>query len=173
MIVDRVEHAPLYHCLGRRFAAALGYLRRTDFSTLAPGTYPIEDKAIFALVQEYETKPRDKGLWEAHRRYADIQCVIVGAEQMGYAPLHGMSLTQDYDPEKDFSLFKGDGQFLAFRPGTFAIFLPQDVHMPGQALDSGTGVPARLKASKTGEDAHPTPRKVRKVVIKVQVDGPA
>ena len=147
MIIDRIENRARYHKLGPGIGAALEYLAQTDFAGLAPGRYDIDGDSVYALVQHYETRPREKGLWEAHRRYIDVQYVAAGIETMGYAPLDSMAVSQAYAPEKDCVLFSGNGDFMTVRAGTFVVFFPQDVHMP-----------CLVKV---------TPGPVRKVVVKV------
>ena len=132
MIFDSIENAALYAGLGEGIRKALEYLRNTDFAGMAPGRYEIDGGKVFALVQRYETKAREAGLWEAHRSYADVQYMVSGLETMGYAPLAGLATTNPYSPEKDCELFDGagEGAFLCARAGSFAIFFPQDAHMP-------------------------------------------
>jgi len=36
---------------------------------------------------EYQTKPREQGIWEAHRKYIDVQYMIQGSELMGWASI--------------------------------------------------------------------------------------
>ena len=150
MIVDTLENAKFYHsCLNGRIQTALDYLAGRDCATLPVGRYDIDEKRIYALVQHYETKPGTEGVWEAHRRYADVQFVADGVEVLGCAPLGLLTPTQAYAEEKDCALFAGSGDFFTLRAGAFAIFFPQDAHMPCRAF----GAPAP----------------VHKVVIKVVV----
>ncbi len=149
MIVDRLENAALYNCLGKRFQEAFAYLKQTDFSRVALEKFELDGKNLFALPQEYETKPMGTSVWEAHRKYIDIQYIVSGREQMGTAYTPAMRVTQEYDAEKDFMLLDGAGQYLEFTPGMFAIFYPHDAHMPSMAIGQ--------------------PETVRKVVMKVAV----
>ncbi len=130
MIIDSIKNAALYKGTGARIQVALEYLAKTDFATMAPGRYDIDGNNVYALVQHYQTKPREKGLWEAHRRYLDVQYVAAGIESMGYAQIGSLTVTQPYSPEKDCELFAGTGDFVTARAGTFVIFFPEDGHMP-------------------------------------------
>jgi len=150
MIIDSIRNRTSYERLGAGIARALKYLAQTDFPGMAPGRYDLDGDAVYALVQQYETRPREKGLWEAHRRYIDVQYVATGIETMGYAPLDTMTVSQAYAPENDCVLFSGNGDFLTVRAGTFVVFFPEDVHMPCLVKDA--------------------PGPVRKVVVKVAVD---
>lgn len=148
MIVDHIDNAHLYYGLGPRFEKALRYLAETDLAGTAPERYDLDGDDLFALVQEYQSKPRAEGFWEAHRKYADVQFVVSGAEHMGYAPIASLQ-AGEYDGEKDFLKLGGDGAFIEMGAGTFIILHPQDAHMPGMAITS--------------------PEPVKKVVVKVRL----
>lgn len=150
MILDRLENAGLYGGLGARIASALKYLTDNDCTKLAAGKIPLQGDEIYALVQDNITKPRDQGVWEAHRRYIDVQFVAAGIEEMGYANIRTLSIRKPYDSKDDYALFDGQGSFVQVPAGSFAIFFPQDGHIPGSAVDG-------------------KPMPVRKVVVKVAV----
>lgn len=42
------------------------------------GRHEIDGDRVFALVQNYTTNPIEGALYEAHRRYSDIQFVFSG-----------------------------------------------------------------------------------------------
>src|SRR5439155_4614924 len=104
---------------------------------------------IVAVVETYGTKAAQQGKWEAHRLNADIQYVTHGRERVGVAPIDRAKATTPYNSETDLEFFAADGQLIVVEAGSFAIFLPQDVHMPGLRI---------------GESAE----KVKKVVVKVR-----
>jgi YhcH/YjgK/YiaL family protein len=150
MIIDTINNSKLYQGLNANIRKALDYLASTDFSKMEPGRYEVDGDTVFALVQKYDTKPRDKGAWEAHRRYIDVQYVASGVEAMGYAPIDSLSETQAYSAEKDFLLLAGSGDYVTAHAGMFVIFYPKDAHSP--CLAHGNSVP------------------VLKVVMKVRAD---
>ena len=141
MIIDRIENAPLYVGLSKRTAAALAYLRKTDFSRMPAGRSDLDGANLYALVQEYDSRPCDTACWEAHRRYIDVQYLVSGVERIGYAQLSSLQVTQAYDEKNDALLLSGDGDFLLMRPGMFMVLWPEDAHMPGIA----TAAPAPVK----------------------------
>ncbi len=155
MILDRLDNAVFYRSLGPRIAAALDYLRGTDFSALADGRHELDGDRLLAMVQRYRTKPLVKARWEAHRRYLDIQYVVQGEERIGYAPIvEGLRVAEPYDADKDVLFFDVQGDLLQVPAGSFAIFGPQDIHAPGVVRVSP-----------------PVARDVLKVVMKCRVDG--
>jgi len=134
MIIDQIRHAASYFGISRNIASALGFIRDTALNGLSTGKHVIAGDTVYALVSEYQTKPAGQGQWEAHRRYVDIQCIVSGEEQMGYAAIAGLKELRPYEPEKDCLLLEGQGEFLIARPGMFVLFMPQDAHMPGLAV---------------------------------------
>jgi YhcH/YjgK/YiaL family protein len=150
MILDHLENATLYYRLGDRLAVALRALQKPELLRADDGRHELQGADVFALVQRYDTKPRDQGRWEAHRRHIDVQYVVSGTEVMGHAQLAGMTVTEPYNAEKDVVFLDGQGNFITVAAGMFAIFHPHDAHMPGLAV------------------AVPAP--VHKIVIKIRVD---
>jgi len=149
MITDNLKNAKLYYGLGERMEKALKYLQENDFSKFEPGKYVVDGINVFALVQKYESKPMEIGKWEAHRKYIDIQYLVDGTERIGYAYIEDMKPIQNYNEGKDIAFTEGNGSFLEMKGGMFAIFAPDDIHMPGIEIDK--------------------PQAIRKVVVKVLV----
>lgn len=150
MICDTYENAKLYGLPGSRLGRALAWMAAGKPEGLEPGRHEIEGSELFALVQEYESKPSETCKWEAHRKYIDIQCVLRGQEYIDWAPLSSCRLL-GFEPEKDFQACDTDeGLALAMRAGLFLVLFPADAHRPCRSLGSPTAV--------------------RKLVIKVRVD---
>jgi YhcH/YjgK/YiaL family protein len=150
MIIDRIKNASLYFGVHERLAAGLRWLQAQDAAKLTPGRHELDGSNLFVLVSEYETKPKDQGKWEAHKRYFDIQYLIEGREAIGYAELGACKLGT-YDEAKDLQpIAEAPGDFLNLRAGMFMILAPQDAHMPGLA-------------------AMGSPEQVKKAVVKVLV----
>jgi len=131
MIIDKIENAHTYKNIGERISKSFEYIKSTDLKTLPAGKYTIDGENIFALVSEYKTKSEQEGKLEAHKKYIDVQYVISGEELMGYAPFGGQRILDQYKEENDIVFFTGDKSFTKVSEGMFAIFFPEDVHMPG------------------------------------------
>ena len=149
MIADRLDRAAQYAGLPKRIRTALEWLRATDLAALPVGRIDLEGEKLFALVQEYDTKPMSEGLWEAHRSYIDVQYVVRGVERMGYTPVETITVTKPYDADKDYLNGTGPGAFIEAPAGMVFVLWPGDAHMPGMRVDG------------------PVP--VRKIVLKVAV----
>ena len=153
MIIDRLSNSSPFFELPKRLARALEYLRATDMRSVALGRHDLDGDHLFALVQEYTTRTADQCVWEAHRRYIDVQFVVTGAERMGIASLEQMREREAYDSARDVAFFEPGSEFVTIRAGMFAIFGPEDVHSPCHVAGQ--------------------PGLVRKVVVKAAVDGPS
>ena len=151
MVFDHLSQSHLYDGVSSRMRHAFAFLRRSDAASLANGRYDVvPGDEVFALVQEYETKAPEAAKWEAHRKYIDVQVITTGAERMGFGHIDAFQLIQPYDESADFALSNGNGSDVIVAPGTFAIFVPHDVHRPTVMVDR--------------------PTHVRKIVMKVRVD---
>lgn len=131
MIFDKIENANLYKSLNTRIAKALTYIQSTNFSNLSPGKYEIEGENIFAIISEYFTKDEDNKLLEAHCKYLDIQYMAEGNENIGVTTLTNQQSVKLYDEKDDYILYKEPCSFQLLKQGMFAVFYPDDLHLPG------------------------------------------
>jgi YhcH/YjgK/YiaL family protein len=125
----------------------LDYLCNTDVAALEPGQYPI-DETMHARVLTYPSRTPDKGVWEAHRQFLDLQYIVEGVERIRYAPTSRLT-PGDYDAAKDFWRFEGEGDAVTVPAGSFMLLWPTDGHMPCLMVDQ--------------------PAPVKKVVVKIAV----
>ncbi len=148
MIIDKIENYKLYANLTKRLAKGFDYLKNTDLMAIAPGTYEIDNKEIFAIVQEYNTKEIKDCVLEGHTKYIDIQYMIEGVELMGFTTKKDQK-TVKTDVDKDYTFYEGETSYFRIEGGMFTVFFPDDLHRP--SVQDGTS------------------SKVKKVVIKVQI----
>jgi YhcH/YjgK/YiaL family protein len=149
MITDNITNAHLYANLTPRIKRAFEYTQQADLLGMALGHYELDGKNLYVIVQEYSSKLKEQGRWEAHRHYIDLQYIVQGIERMGYARL-GRLQQGDYNPDKDFLALSGEGDFVTLQSGDFMLLWPEDGHMPGIAVES--------------------PVYVKKAVVKISLD---
>ncbi|HUU55405.1 MAG TPA: YhcH/YjgK/YiaL family protein [Armatimonadota bacterium] len=137
MIADKLEHWRRYEALAH-LKPALEFLEGQTEVCLGSGRIEIDGDRLFALVQAYTPGPVAESRFETHRRYADIQFVAKGREMIGCAPAADLEVDTPYDPEKDVEFYVLPPAFssLALAEGCFAVFYPEDGHLPGRRLDS-------------------------------------
>ena len=128
MILDLIDNYSIYSEINQGIKKSLEFLSKGKFEK-EPGRYDLHD-GIYYMVQEMQTRPEDEALFEAHRKYIDIQFLISGEESHGYAPLSTMKIRDPYDDEKDVAFYNGTGSLFSLSPGSFAIYFPNDAHKP-------------------------------------------
>ena len=134
MIFDSLAHIDQYKTTHPGIYKALTILRDTDFSKMEDGTVEVEGRDLYYFLQSYETK-EDNTTPEAHRQYADIQAVLVGAEKIGVGALEDMTQVSG-KPENDIWFYNGPMDYVTLTPGKFAVLFPEDAHAPGICLDA-------------------------------------
>jgi biofilm protein TabA len=132
MILDTIQQADRYLALNPGFAAAFAFLSRPDLHELPVGRYEIDGDKIYALVQRQVGRKPEAGKLEAHRKYIDIQVVLGGVDTMGWRPTAACEgIAMPYSAEKDVMLFTDQPTaWTAVGPGEFAIYFPEDAHLP-------------------------------------------
>jgi YhcH/YjgK/YiaL family protein len=147
MLIADLSESTLLPALPGRFQRAIDFLRTADCAALPDGRHDIDGDAVFALVQEYTTRPLAECRWESHRRYSDVQFIVRGVERMGVLDLAHARVREPYDEARDVAFYQPGTDAVTLHAGMLAIFGPADVHAPGGAAQ--------------------TPDTVKKVVVKV------
>lgn len=131
MIISQLRQAPRYYGAHPRIQAACEFLMREDLNR-APGAYEIDGKNIVALFQEYETQAPDVAPWETHDYHMDIQYLVAGDENVGYAKRENVTPTQPYNSKDDYDLIVPPTatNYITLHDDYFAVFFPEDAHQP-------------------------------------------
>ena len=107
------------------------------------GVYHINPR-VKAIVSVYETKRQNENGYEAHRANIDIQYLISGSEKIACLPVEKLEETKHYSDETDAAFYSSDSEILPqemiIGDDYFAIFFPQDGHMPQLCIDDPTTV---------------------------------
>lgn len=131
-----------------RVKEVLEYIKSLDFSTLDDGKLNITD-TIWANLQTYLTK--EDALFEAHRKYIDVQYMVYGSENIGVSNYQSCKTEIPYDNEKDIEFLTTDKfKDIEMHKGDYLVLYPQDAHRPSISVNN--------KA-----------QEVRKLVVKIPV----
>lgn len=130
MILDKITNLEIYKDINKYIPLIAEFVEKTDLLALEEGKGTIEEDKVFYIVQNKYTKDYDNNKWEAHKKYIDIQCVVNGVEGMGYTDKSNLKAITDYNVEKDIQFFNGEGKILRLVEGEFALFFPNDAHLP-------------------------------------------
>ena len=124
MILDRLTEWKRYAPLNPGFEAAFRFLEGAE--ALENGRYELEN-GVYANVSEVTTRPAESALFEAHRKYIDLQYCISGGERMSWAHIQELNLVRE-DPEHDNYFYAGKSTSISIRPGMFFVMFPSDGH---------------------------------------------
>lgn len=150
MIVDSIKNANRYYGISERITESLKHIIANGFATQDLGKYEISGNTIFGIKSEYDTSTNYDPKLEAHKKYIDLHYIIEGEENINYELLKNQNVIKEYDIDSDYMFYQSTKSALInLNKGDFAIFYPNDIHMPGIALNR--------------------PSKVRKVVIKILI----
>ncbi|MBQ8507421.1 MAG: YhcH/YjgK/YiaL family protein [Clostridia bacterium] len=132
MIYDILSNLSCYRGLSANMDRALEALASTDFSAQPAGKYEIDGDNVFYMIQEPELRDEESALYEIHKKYADIQFALTDGETILALPTSAIEDWQPFDEARDigFSMNTEPGIPLEMNAGSFAIFFPQDAHMP-------------------------------------------
>ncbi|MGL1930707.1 MAG: YhcH/YjgK/YiaL family protein [Desulfotalea sp.] len=132
MIIDIIENGSQYETINRGFSKAFEFLSRSDLKDLAVETHEIDGENVFAIVAKEAGNKVEDSVLETHEKYIDIQVVLAGVDNMGWRAKSSCSTpSTDYDSKEDVQVYKDEPEtFVPIGAGSFAIFFPEDAHMP-------------------------------------------
>lgn len=108
-----------------------------ELTDLTPRTIPLSGENKI-LVQANATKAAEGRQLEAHRRFLDIQLILSGSEQVGWAPVDTLTPAGEFNEVKDCGMYTGECDFMNIRAGYCYVVFPEDAHMPGSHLAEQT-----------------------------------
>ncbi len=132
MILDILDQSDQYLAFNKGFSKAFAFLKRSDLKDLSEGRYEIDGDNVYAMVAKAPGRKKDEALLETHEKYIDIQLVLTGTDEMGWKSKQSCTQSSaSYDQESDIQFFldKPDA-WISTNSGSFAIFFPEDAHMP-------------------------------------------
>jgi YhcH/YjgK/YiaL family protein len=129
---DNVANAARREALTKRVGDVLERAKALDIDELEDGRRIEWGDGIFCFVQRYLPKPEERGRFEAHRKYADVQMVFRGTERIFVARTDALEPESDFDAEKDIGFYRRPERAveLVLGPGDYAVLPPWDAHMP-------------------------------------------
>ena len=132
MIFDRIDNAGRYRGLSENFQKAFDFLSGLDLSGLPDGKLNIDGEEVTGSVSSPPLRNPEDALFEAHRRYADIQLILEGSEKMLVTDVSPLIPDAPFQEESDIGFYRDGARAvtLSFAPGDFAVFFPEDAHKP-------------------------------------------
>ena len=123
---------------------AIRYLKETDFAHMENGKYPIDENMIVNVFEPI-TAQRATKRPEVHRQDIDIHFVVTGCERDYYFMDMGDNvLDEDKFDELDVGFYKPNPKALesyaTLQSGSYAIFFPEDAHLPACSVEEDIAI---------------------------------
>lgn len=125
---------------------AIDALQKLDLAALPAGRHVFDEgdgDKLFFLIQDVELRTFAESRPEAHNNYADIQIPLNGRERYGYAPsCAGLATTEDRLSANDVAFYAAPANesFIDLEAGSYAVFLPTELHRPCLAIGEKTTI---------------------------------
>lgn len=149
--VNQREFAVQFFKNRERWEKAFHFLKTSDLKNISLGRHELEGDALYANIDEYVTKNENDTRFEAHRKYADIQYLVFGEENIGVTVFENTMENISYSDEKDIAFLTApQNNYKLASPERFFVFFPDDAHRPCVKAEENI--------------------KIRKVVVKVLIN---
>ncbi|HTD40516.1 MAG TPA: YhcH/YjgK/YiaL family protein [Mucilaginibacter sp.] len=133
--INSVEFMKQYESNKALWDKAFVFLGDSKLATLAPGKYTIDGDNAYATISLGPPKKLEDVKWESHRKYIDLQYVIMGKINIGVSPVSAAKVIEEYNENRDAANYTVEGKYLTATPKEFFLFFPQDAHRPDIKID--------------------------------------
>ena len=130
MIYDKIENLSVYFDENSKFSKVEPVLKEFLNAPFDSGKIEIDGDNMWCNVAKYNVEDNPIK-YEAHKEYADVQIMVDGEENIGWANFNECTVTEDFKEGCDIAFMDApNGQLFALRKGYFMVFFPEDAHAP-------------------------------------------
>lgn len=134
MITGKIDDLKLYYSVCPEFEKVYEFVKEYFENPKPDGSYELIADKLNANIATYCTGAAGTKQLEAHRRYADVQIVLKGAERIDWAHISDckVELSEEFSKGGDIG-FYADPEYVSsilLNAGTFVYLLPEDAHKP-------------------------------------------
>ena len=134
MIAGKIEDLKYYYSVCPELEKVYSFVKEYFEAEKPDGSYELIPDKLSANISTYTTFPAEERQLEAHRRYADVQIVLKGAERIDWAHNSDctVELSEEFSKGGDIG-FYADPDYVSsvvLDKGTFIYVLPEDAHKP-------------------------------------------
>ncbi len=126
MIYGKIKDLGNYKGISKNMDKAIDCILKFDTEAQI-GTYNVDGDNVFVKICKIDNAI-ESNIFEAHKKYIDIQVVVEGEEYLKLAHLDECASHIDYDEDKDIMFVKGEGNVLNISSGEFYAVFPEDCH---------------------------------------------
>ena len=132
MIFDTLKNIKNYMGLSENLDKAIISITKGEYINAPAGRKDIDgDEVYFNVQEDVVLKDTADTCFETHRKYIDIQLIIEGEEDFGYAAKETLVPRNNYDSERDLELLDGELETrFTMKGDRFILFFTDEPHMP-------------------------------------------
>lgn len=140
MIFDLWKNFSKYGSIMPEAVGVIEEFMKTATPDMEAKSYPLLGDSVKASVFPSKTVALDAAVFEIHRKYIDIQTMLIGVEENYYRPYRGLKVrpkNEVFNQEQDYQLFEVDLQnalHLTLGPDKFAVYFPDEAHLTSLAI---------------------------------------
>lgn len=123
MVTGNIKNCEKYYPLHKHFKDVFEYLKNVKKED---GKYVISEGN--AWVNPPFVRNSCSDIYETHRKFIDIHYVLSGSQVFGCCNPSRLTVTEEYDEEKEYEFLKGKGDLIEMSEGDFIIVFPEDAH---------------------------------------------
>ncbi len=134
MIYDRLENLAEYSKLAPEvWGKIVKFCRKCGEHEPELGKHEIIGDLVYASVQSYQPHVSDPEKLEYHKRFADIQFLLLGEESILCGAVEDGEEVKPFNDEKDIGFNRMPERWneLPLTVGDFALLMPGEGHQPG------------------------------------------
>lgn len=131
MIVTTIEKIKEYDAIPYA-QDIINFVKSFDTADVKTGRYDIHGDDLFASVGAYATEPAGDRKFENHQTYIDLQILVSGSEEIHWAPVETLEMTEEsFSKGGDIAFYDGDALgSVVLKGNTCAILFENDAHKP-------------------------------------------
>ena len=139
MIVDYIKNVEFYKEFENLYQKLKIIEKIKDKELVFDGSKIDINENDYYKLEKFNTKSLLEGIFESHKKYADIHYIFEGEEVIGYDNADNLKIKIDYDEEKDIMFYDGYlRNSITLKKGMFMVLPVGDAHMPNVFLSKAS-----------------------------------
>ncbi|CAC13833.1 predicted coding region [Mycoplasmopsis pulmonis] len=133
MIVDKLNNLNRYKNIHPNLDFVINWLKENSLDKLVEGKTLLKNDDVFVVKVKMDGYNLESGLYEVHKKYADLHIVVDPREDIYYAQEEELkNLKKEFDTAADIKLYALDTtrNKLSLNSNEFVFFFPGEAHGP-------------------------------------------
>ncbi len=123
------------------YPKAYNFIINHDMFNLVEQRYELGD-GEYVNIESYNTYDFSQRRYESHKKYKDLQVILIGRENIIVEPINNLTVSEEYNPNKDIMFYENNvrGTDNYLEEGEMLLLDSQDGHMPCISINESVHV---------------------------------